>query len=51
MKLHALENAKQLSGDKYHQILTEFNVIIEDEPQSTKQDLIRTLIRKVESTV
>ncbi len=50
-ELHALENAKQLSSDQYHQILSEFHQIIYDEPQSTKQDLMRTLIRKVESKV
>ncbi len=50
-ELTSLENAKQLTGDRYHQIVTEFNHIIDDEPQSTKQDLMRTLIRKVESKV
>jgi site-specific DNA recombinase len=50
-ELTSLENAKQLSGDQYHRILTEFHQIIYDEPQSTKQNLMRTLIRKVESKV
>ena len=50
-ELTSLESAKQLNGDQYHQILTEFNEIIEDESESTKQDLMRTLIRKVESKV
>lgn len=50
-ELVSLENSKQLNGDQYHQILTEFNQILEDKPKSVKQDLMRTLIRKAESKI
>lgn len=50
-ELASLENSMQLNGNQYQQILSEFNQILEEKPQSIKQDLMRTLIRNVESTV
>lgn len=50
-ELNSLESAKQLSVDQYQQLLSEFNQILEEKPQSIKQDLMRTLIRNVESKV
>ena len=46
-----MKNAKKLSGEQYHQILSEFYQIIHDEPQSTQQDMMRALIRNVETKV
>lgn len=50
-ELVSLENSKQLNGDQYHKILTEFNQILEDKPKNVQQDLIRTLIREAESKI
>jgi acyl carrier protein phosphodiesterase len=50
-EIKSLENSTQLKDDQYIQILEEFNSIFSDRDSEEQKDLVKTLIRNVESTV